>query len=150
YIVCEAAGKLVLIDQHAAHERIGFERLKSLLKDGALPQQPLLIPQNFDLSPSDSAILQKYLEDLKPVGLEIDHFGGNTFVVKTAPILLQGRLDVKALVMDLIGDVLEKGKLTSLEDSFHEVLARMSCHGAIRAHDKLSLEEMRSLLKEMD
>ena len=82
--------------------------------------------------------------------MEIDFFGGNTFVTKSLPTLFKKQGNLKSLVTDLVGDILEKGRLTSLTDSFHDVLARMSCHGAIRAHDKLSPEEMRSLLVEMD
>lgn len=150
YLVCEASEKMVLIDQHAAHERIGFEKLLLQYQKGSIPVQQLLIPENFDLKPSDTEILKKYVEELEKFGIEIDFFGGGTFVVKAIPFLFQKKVSIRDLILDLIGDILEKGKLTSLTDSLNDILARFACHGAIRAHDLLTLEEMRSLLKELD
>ncbi|OGP08406.1 MAG: hypothetical protein A2048_09690 [Deltaproteobacteria bacterium GWA2_45_12] len=149
YILCQSDDKLILIDQHAAHERIGFEKLLLQYKEGEIPSQHLLIPENFDLNPSQTAIVGPYLDDFKKMGLEVDFFGGNTFVVKSKPALFK-KLDVKSLLLDLVGDVLEKGKLTSLIDQLHAVLARMSCHGAIRAHHLLTLEEMKAMVRELD
>lgn len=151
YIVCQAQQKLVLIDQHAAHERIGYEKLLLQHQKGEIVFQPLLVTQNFDLNPSETEILKKYLDELNSFGLEIDFFGGNTFVLRSIPVLLQNRkLSIKDFVLDLIGDLLEKGKLTSLQDKMGEVLAGIACHSAIRAHDFLNLDEMRALLKELD
>lgn len=151
YIVCQVPEKLVLIDQHAAHERIGYEKLLLQHQKGEIASQPLLVTQNFDLNPSETEILKKYLDELKSFGLDMDFFGGNTFVLRSIPVLLQNRkLSIKDFVLDLIGDLLEKGKLTSLQDKMGEMLASIACHSAIRAHDFLNLDQMRALLKELD
>lgn len=150
FILCQSEGRLVLIDQHAAHERIGFEKILKQYQESQIPSEPLLIPENFDLSPSEAEVLKKYLPDLEKIGLEIDFFGGNTFVVKRLPVFFKNRVVVKNLMLDLIGDALEKGKLTSIQDNLHAVFARMACHGAIRANHRLTHDEMRALLKELD
>lgn len=149
YILCQAKEKLVLLDQHAAHERIGFEKLLLQYQAGCISTQRLLVPINFDLNPSECEILKKYVEELQKFGFEIDFFGGNTFVTKGVPVLLK-KIVVKDLMLDLVGDTLEKGRLTSLSDRLHAVLARMACHAAIRAHDKLELAQMQALIKELD
>lgn len=149
YMVCQWQQKLVLVDQHAAHERIAFERLLKLHGAGNIPSQQLLVPINFDLQPSESEILKKYVAELSEFGFEIEFFGGHTFVVKSVPSLF-GKLSPQSFVQDLIGDVLEKGRLASLHDQLHAVLARMACHGAVRANDPLTLPEMRALLIELD
>lgn len=150
YILCETAGKLILIDQHAAHERVGFEKLMMQYQANGLQSETLLVPETFDLNPSDGAIFKNYLEGLLRFGLEIEFFGGNTFVIKAMPVLLKGKLDVKRLVLDLVEDIKETGEMVSLKDKLHHVLATMACHGQIRANHHLSLDEMNALLKELD
>jgi len=150
YILCQAENKLLLVDQHAAHERVRFEKLMRQYKAGEISSQRLLIPENFDLNPSEVEILKRYGEELLKFGLEIDFFGGTTFVVKAIPSLFGTKVKIKSLVLDLIGDVLEKGELTSLKDKMHDVLASMACHSALRAHHLLTLDQMQGLLKELD
>lgn len=150
YLVCEAEGKLILIDQHAAHERIGFEKLKQQWDSGQVETHDLLIPIHFDLKPSEAEILKNYLKDLRDFGLEIDFFGGQTFMVRAMPSLFSGKVSIDQLVHDFVGDILEKGQLTSLKDCVGDLLASMACHGAIRANHRLSHEEMQALLKELD
>jgi len=154
YLLCEAHienadKRFVLIDQHAAHERIGFEKLLKQYEQGNLSTQSLLVPETFDLKPSEAEILKKYLEELQSFGFEIEFFGGCTFVLKGVPAWIDRKGVIKDMMLDLIGDVLEKGKLTSLKDSLHAVLASVSCHGAIRANHHLNLEEMRGLISEL-
>ncbi len=149
YLVCEGEGKLVLIDQHAAHERVGFEKLLQLYHQGSIPSQQLLVPENVELKPAEAEILKKYLEELKTFGLDIEFFGGSTFMVRSVPSLFHQKVSMKDLILDLVGDVLEKGSLVSLKDRFHDLFASMSCHGAIRANHHLTIEEMRGLLKEL-
>jgi len=148
YLICETPDKLILIDQHAAHERIGFEKLKKQYEDGGIHKQQLLIPQNFDLLPSQCEILKKYLEDLTRVGLEIEFFGGNTFIVRSTPSLLDGT-DIVELVRELIESLESFEKLTPLDERIHEVLERMACHRQVRAGDRLSNVEIEALLAEM-
>lgn len=150
YLLCEGEGKLVLIDQHAAHERVRFEKLLLQYREGAIPSQQRLIPENFDLKHSDAEILKKYLKELEKFGLEIEFFGGCTFVVKAIPVLFHQKVPIMELVLDLIGDVLEKGRLTSFTDNLQNILASMACHSAIRAHHHLSHDEIRGLLNELE
>ncbi len=148
YLICETEDKLILIDQHAAHERIGFEKLKKQYEDGRIARQQFLIPQNFDLRPSQGEVLKKYLPDLEKVGLEIEFFGGNTFILRSTPVLLGGT-DVVSLIEDLIESLQSFEKLTPFEERVHEVLEQMACHRQVRAGDRLSNEEIEALLREM-
>lgn len=150
YIACETPGKLILIDQHAAHERVGFEKLMLDFKERGIGREALLVPETFDLKPSDAEILKNYLEELETFGFEIDHFGGNTFAVKAMPTIFKNKQALGALIDDVIADVKATGELVSLKDRLHHVFATMACHGQIRAHHRLTLEEMASLLKELD
>lgn len=150
YILCQSHQKLILIDQHAAHERVRFEKLLSQYENSKIETQPLLIPENFDLSFSETEILKKYLEEINQVGLEIDFFGGNTFVLKSLPMILEGRIRIKPFIQDLIGDILDKGSLTSLKDRIHHLLATMACHSAIRAHHLLTKDQIQGLMEELD
>lgn len=150
YILCETAGKLILIDQHAAHERVGFEKLMMQYQANGLQSEALLVPETFDLKPSDGEIFKNHLEELARFGLEVEFFGGNTFVIKAMPVLLKGKLDMKRLILDLVEDIKETGEMVSLKDKLHHVLATMACHAQIRANHHLTLDEMNALLKELD
>jgi len=150
YILCEAHEKLFIIDQHAAHERIGFEKLLKQYEKEGVPCSPLLIPETFDLKPSDTEILKNYLEEITKFGFEIDYFGGQTFVVKSLPKLFEGKIDIIKFVQDLVEDIKETGELVSLKDRRNEVLTSISCHAQIRAGHHLEPEEISALLKELD
>lgn len=150
YLVCQSNDKLVLIDQHAAHERIGFEKLKKAYDEGGIPSQQLLIPENFDLNPSEVDILKNYLQELEKFGFEIEHFGGNTFVTKAKPVLFANKVPMKSFIMDLINDVLNQGHMSTLQDKLEHTLASMACHHAIRAHHLLNKDQMSGLLSELE
>lgn len=150
YILCESEGKLILIDQHAAHERIGFEKLLLGYQKDGIPSEPLLIPETFDLRPSDAEIFKNYLESVTRFGFEIEFFGGCTFVLKSVPTLFKGKIAIVPLVGDWIDDIKESGTLGSLQDRLNHTLATMACHAQIRAHHKLDREEMVVLLRELD
>ena len=149
YLVCENDDKLILIDQHAAHERIGFEKLKRQFEAEGIARQRLLIPENFDLTPSDAEILKKYLPDLEQFGLEVEFFGGHTFILRTVPVLLSDASCV-ALIQDLIQEIQAFEKLTPIEERVHEILERMACHAQVRAGDRLTPLEIEALLAEME
>lgn len=149
YLICETPEKLILIDQHAAHERIGFEKLKRQFETGEIPRQPLLLPQSFDLSPSETELLKQYLPELISFGIEVDFFGGHTFLLRSLPVLLADT-DCVALLRDLVATLKDHEKLTPLTERVHEILERMACHAQVRAGDRLSLPEIEALLQEME
>lgn len=150
YILCEAQGKLVLIDQHAAHERVGFEKLMLQMQSQGLVREDLLVPESFDLKPSDADILKNYLNELLEFGFDVEFFGGQTFVLKAVPVLLKGKIQFSGLIRDVLDDIRETGEITSLKDRLHHVLATMACHAQIRANHHLTAEEIAALLKELE
>ncbi len=149
YIVCEAEDGLLLIDQHAAHERIVFESLKFAYNSSAITTQGLLVPETLELSYREAGILETLLEDLRNMGLEIEPFGGKTYVVKSVPALLAGR-SIKPLVMEIVEKAAEIGLASGLHRGVDECLAIMACHGAIRANQKLADEQIKALLEQLD
>ena len=149
YILCESAEGLVLIDQHAAHERIIFEQLKNRSPASKKSAQKLLIPETIDLGYREAKILEGLIPDLNELGLEIEPFGGNTFVVKSVPALLENK-EVKPLVMEIVEKIAQIGFTPGLEKAIDQCLILMACHGAIRANQKLSDEEIKGLLDQLD
>jgi len=149
YLVCDHRGSLVLIDQHAAHERIGFERLKKAHLTGTVARQILLHPISFELKEHESRVLLDLAPRLEELGLVVECFGENSFVLKAVPVLLQG-CDEISLIRDLVEQVEAEGRLQSLQDHLEHLLATMACHRQIRAGDRLHPEEMRSLLNELE
>jgi DNA mismatch repair protein MutL len=149
YIVCEAEDGLVLVDQHAAHERVVFEALKSSYKDSATVTQGLLIPERLELSHREAGILDTLLKDLGDMGVGIEPFGGRTYLVRSVPDILAGK-PVQPLVMEIIEKVAEIGLASGLHRAVDECLMIMACHGAIRARERLSDEQMKTLLNQLD
>ncbi|HKX13016.1 MAG TPA: hypothetical protein VJP40_07680, partial [bacterium] len=148
YLVCESRGSLLLIDQHAAHERIGFEQLKKSYLAGRLVQQGLLTPLTFQFAEGEAAKLRSCLEALEKFGFAVDEFGENTFVLKAHPTLLKD-CDWSALLRE-IAEELEEQPLAGLEERIDHVLATMACHRQIRAHHRLADDEMRALLQQLE
>lgn len=149
YIVCEDATGMVIIDQHAAHERIGFERLKALFRDDLKDVQPLLFPQRIELDALRSQTLEDQLEFFEQAGFEIEPFGGNSFVLKTVPAVLQ-KAKHEAMIRDAIDDFADQGRSARVEEAMESVLSRMACHSVVRGPTDLSIAEMEALLVQMD
>ena len=149
YILCESADRIVLIDQHAAHERIIFEQLKNRSQASKKSVQKLLLPETIDLGYREAKILEELIPDLNELGLEIEPFGGNTFVVKSVPALLENK-EVKPLVIQIVEKMAQIGFTTGLEKAIDQCLILMACHGAIRANQKLSDEQIKGLLDQLD
>ncbi|MBW1959511.1 MAG: DNA mismatch repair endonuclease MutL [Deltaproteobacteria bacterium] len=149
YILCESSERMVLIDQHAAHERILFEQLKNQSQASKKTSQKLLIPETIDLGYREAKILEGLIPDLNELGLEIEPFGGNTFVVKSVPALLENK-EVKPLVMEMVEKMAQIGFSPGLEKAMDQCLILMACHGAIRANQKLSEQEIKGLLDQLD
>jgi DNA mismatch repair protein MutL len=149
YILCDAEDGLVLLDQHAAHERILYERLKRRSNTLKTEAQRLLVPATIELTVHESAILERLLAEFDAIGLEIEAFGTNTFLVRSVPAMLAGR-DMTALIREIVETVAAEGFGDGPEASVDGSLKLMACHGAIRAHQTLSERQMRELLLDLD
>ncbi len=149
YILLEYDQGIILLDQHAAHERILYERMKKRSSEVQNGSQQLIVPETFDLGFSERDILEKIMPLFERIGLYIEPFGGNTFVVKAVPALLEGK-EIQPLIRDIIEKILETGisqDLTSAMDTSYKLMA---CHGAIRAGQKLSELQIKGLLQQLD
>ena len=140
----------MIIDQHAAHERITMERMKqSMLKNEHMPSQMLLLPEVVDLSLSEKENLMEYAQTFAKLGLGIEEVGPQAVLVREIPALL-GDTDVKKLIKDLAAEISEWGSAYALEDKIHHICATIACHGSVRAGRCLNLEEMNRLLRDME
>lgn len=149
YIVCEAEAGLILIDQHAAHERILFEMFSARSTDRKPSAQRLLVPETIELGFREAGVLAKILPDLIELGLEIEPFGGNTFVVKAVPALLAER-EVKPLIIEIVEKMVEIGAAPGLAEALDNCRMIMACHGAIRANQALTENQIKGLLNQLD
>ncbi len=149
FILCESKEGLILLDQHAAHERIVFEKLKAGARGRTPTSQKLLVPETIDLAYREAAILAKILPELQAFGLEIEPFGGNTFVIKAIPSLLSNR-DVRPLIMEIVEKLAETGFSVGISGALDECLMIMACHGSIRAGQSLSDKQIQALLDQLD
>ena len=149
YIICESDDGLMLIDQHAAHERIVFEQLKRQSDKGRHAAQRLLLPETIDLGFREAQILEKLVPELDRYGLEIEPFGGNTFVVKAVPILLHSG-GISALVTQLVEKTAEIGVGAEMETIMDGCIMVMACHNAIRAHQQLTEVQIKAMLEQLD
>jgi len=149
YILCESGDGLILIDQHAAHERVLFEQLKNRFQDSGKTSQKLLIPETIDLGYREAKILERLIPNLIDLGLEIAPFGGDTFVVKAVPLLLKNK-EIKPLVVEIVEKIAQIGFSSGMETILDQCLELMACHGAIRANQRLSDKEIEKLLYQLD
>jgi DNA mismatch repair protein MutL len=149
YVVAQTADGIVIVDQHAAHERLVYERMKKALANGGVHRQPLLIPEVVDLDPSEVIRVSARAAELAELGLVIEAFGPDAVVVREVPAIL-GKLDVKGLVRDLADEIAETGNALSLKERLEEVSGTLACHMSVRAGRRLNAEEMNALLREME
>ena len=149
YVVAETADGLVIVDQHAAHERLTHERIARALDGGGVARQGLLIPEVVELDEAGAGRLTDRADELAELGLVIEPFGAGAVVVREIPALL-GDTDVKGLVRDLADDLAEHGQTLALRDRLDRVCATLACHSSIRAGRKLSVDEMNALLRAME
>jgi DNA mismatch repair protein MutL len=148
YIVAEAADALVLVDQHAAHERLVYEKMKRDLANGLVKTQALLIPVVVETTAHQLKIIQDVMPTLNRYGFRVDCFG-QSLVIREAPSLL-ALGDLKPLLLDLASELVERGTDLTIEETLHEILAEKACKNSIRAGRRLSIEEMNALLREME
>jgi len=149
YIVAEAEDGLVIVDQHAAHERLVLERMRAARAGGGTARQALLIPEVVELDESDCDRLEEAAGELAALGLEIERFGPAAMLVRATPAPL-GSADVKGLLADLAAEIAELGQALALRDKLDLVAATIACHGSVRAGRILSVAEMNALLREME
>jgi DNA mismatch repair protein MutL len=149
YIVAEAEDGLVIVDQHAAHERLVLERMRAAREGGTVARQALLIPEVIDLDEPDCDRLEAAAAELGEMGLDVERFGPTAMLVRAIPAAL-GRTDVASLLADLAAEIAELGGPLSLRDKLDHVAATIACHGSVRAGRILSVAEMNALLREME
>jgi DNA mismatch repair protein MutL len=150
YILAQSARGLVLVDMHAAHERITYERMKSALESGeGIRSQPLLVPVTVRLSEREAGCAEDQSAFFRGVGIELERSGPESVVVRQVPALLRDA-DAEQLVRDLVADLLEHGTSRRVEERINEGLATLACHGSVRANRQLTLPEMDALLRDME
>ena len=149
WIIAQTADGLVIVDQHAAHERLVYERLKAQAAARAIPTQALLVPEIVDLSPTDAARILDLAPDLAELGLVIEPFGGGAVAVREVPAILP-RLDAGAMIRDILDDLADLGASDRLRGRIDAVLSSMACHGSVRSGRRMTGEEMNALLREME
>jgi DNA mismatch repair protein MutL len=149
FIVAETPGGLVLVDQHAAHERIVYERLKAQCRAGGVTGQALLVPEIVELDTADRAVLLEHAATLRELGLVLEPFGPGAIAVREVPAVL-GAAAVAPMLRALCGDLDELGEAASLQDAIDRVAGVMACHGSVRAGRRLTLDEMNELLRTME
>ena len=149
YILAENAQGLVIVDMHAAHERIVYERLKTQLVDARITSQPLLIPVTFAATPQEVATAEAHTETLATLGLEITPFSPKTLAVRAVPTtLVQG--DATELARSVLAELAQHEASTVIQRAQNELLGTMACHGAVRANRRLTVDEMNGLLRQME
>ena len=149
YILAESADGLVVVDMHAAHERIGYEKLKAAHDGAGVRVQPLLVPQPLAASAREAEVAEREAATLAALGFEVSRSGPQSLLLRSVPTLLADT-DAAALLRDVLGDLLEHGQTRRVEQARDGLLATMACHAAVRAHRRLSVPEMDALLREME
>ncbi|WOE76414.1 DNA mismatch repair endonuclease MutL [Alterisphingorhabdus coralli] len=149
YIVAEAEDGLVIVDQHAAHERLVLERMRAAKQGGTIPSQGLLVPEIVELEETACDRLEARLEDMAALGLEAERFGPTAMAVRSVPAMLK-KVDIAKLMQDLADELAGLGDMLSLNERIEHVAATMACHGSVRAGRVLNVAEMNALLREME
>ena len=149
YILAQNRQGLVLVDMHAAHERIVYERLKESAKDGQLVAQPLLVPTTLRVSRAEADLAESRESELARLGFEVRRTGPDSLSVRQVPGALKDA-DVESLIRDVLSDFASHGESRRVEESINELLSTMACHGSVRANRRLTIPEMNALLREME
>ncbi|MCK4613460.1 MAG: hypothetical protein KAU14_01545, partial [Thermoplasmata archaeon] len=148
FIIVETPDGMAIIDQHAAHEKVLYERFKKDYREEPVKSQRLIEPFSLELAPEEQEAVRAYQTLLGYLGFEIEAFGGNTFIVRTVPVVL-GKLATPETVYDIIDELVASGKVKSLEERKDDMLKLLACHSAIRAGDELNMPRIEELLLEM-
>lgn len=149
YIIAQTATGMVIVDAHAAHERLVYERLKRQAADAGVAAQALLIPEIVELGADEAARLLERAPDLARLGLVVEPFGGGAVAVRETPAIL-GQVDAAALIRDLLDELSDQDSISTLQGRMDAILSRMACHGSVRTGRQMRAEEMNALLREME
>ncbi|HWE45500.1 MAG TPA: DNA mismatch repair endonuclease MutL [Caulobacteraceae bacterium] len=149
YVVAQTRDGIVIVDQHAAHERLVYERMKAQMANGGVARQALLVPEVVELDPSEAERVMAKAEELAQLGLVLEGFGAGAILVRETPALL-GETDVQSLVRDIADDLTENGEALALGERLADVCSTMACHGSVRAGRRLAAAEMNALLRQME
>lgn len=149
YILAQAQDGLVLVDMHAAHERINYERLKQAWSRGPLSRQPLLLPHSLRVTPAEAELAETHQELFSTLGFSIDRLGEESLAIREIPVILQ-EADPARLVADVLTDLATQGSTERIRQAIDTLLASLACHGSVRANRRLSLEEMNALLRDLE
>lgn len=149
YVLSESKDGIVLVDAHAAHERITYEKLKKQYDMKNLPVQPLLLPIRMEVSECEAELVEQHRDALMDIGIRIDRSGVETLVIRAMPAILD-QTDAAGLVRDLLADLMAFENSSRVEEKIYEILAKMACHNSVRAGRRLTLDEMNSLLREIE
>ncbi len=149
YIIAQTATGMVIVDQHAAHERLVYERLKRQMAENGVAAQALLIPEIVDLSAGEAAQLLDIAADLARLGLTIEPFGGSAIAVRETPAIL-GEVDAQAMIRDILDELADLGGSQTVQARIEAILSRVACHGSVRSGRRMCAEEMNALLREME
>lgn len=150
YIIAQTTEGIVIVDQHAAHERLVYERFKAQMKDGGVASQGLLVPEIIDLSDVRAQGLLEKSDLFKRLGLEIEPFGAGSIAVRSTPSMLTGKIDIARLINDIADEIEDQDSSILLEEKLNAVLSTMACHGSVRSGRRLNIDEMNALLRQME
>jgi len=149
FILSQTAKGMVVVDMHAAHERITYERLKQAMEQGTLASQPLLVPIGMNLSEKEASLAEEQAELFSDLGFELDRTSPESIRIRQIPVIL-ARADAESLVRDVLSDLLSYGSSERIRNEINKVLGTMACHGSVRANRSLSIPEMNALLRDME
>lgn len=149
FILSQSSNGLIMVDAHAAHERITYERLKKQYEEGAVRSQPLLLPLTVHVSEHEAVLAETHAETLSSVGMQVDNRGPSQLLIRTIPVELQSA-DAEQLLRDVLSDLAEHGASERLREEINKLLSSMACHGSVRANRKLTTTEMNALLRAME
>lgn len=149
FILAQTAKGMVVVDMHAAHERITYERLKQAMEQGTLASQPLLVPIGMNLSEKEASLAEEQAELFSELGFELDRTSPESIRIRQIPVIL-ARADAESLVRDVLSDLLSYGSSERIRNEINKVLGTMACHGSVRANRSLSIPEMNALLRDME
>ena len=149
YILAQSRQGMIIVDMHAAHERITYERMKRALDAQDLTSQPLLVPVSVAVSQKEAGLAEDHADELATLGLVVERIGPETLAVRQLPALLRGA-DAEQLLRDVLADLIANGSSDRVEAQTHELLGTMACHGSVRANRQLTIPEMNALLRDME